>query len=102
MQRRFGYAPGIRTKVLLVSCFLLTIPWLGYEYVSEMEKFLRQGQEKTLVGTARAVATALHNRPKLFELQPSYLVSLKDDNSLYVPSLSSPIKLDGRMEDWFQ
>ncbi|MGH8729290.1 MAG: proteobacterial dedicated sortase system histidine kinase, partial [Burkholderiales bacterium] len=47
-------------------------------------------------------ATALHDRPKLFELQPSYLVSLKDDNSLYVPSLSSPIKLDGRMEDWFQ
>ncbi|HET6756296.1 MAG TPA: proteobacterial dedicated sortase system histidine kinase, partial [Burkholderiales bacterium] len=102
MPKRFWYAPGIRTKVLLVSCFLLTIPWLGYEYVWEMEKFLRQGQEKTLVGTARAVATALHDRPKLFELQPSYLVSLKDDNSLYVHSLRSPIQLDGRVEDWFQ
>ena len=102
MTRRFPFAPGIRSKVLLLSCFLLTIPWLGYEYVSEMEKFLRQGQEKTLIGTARAVATALHDRPKLFELQPSFLVSLKDENSLYVPSLASPIQLDGRTKDWFQ
>jgi dedicated sortase system histidine kinase len=100
MKRRFSI--GIRTKVLLVSCFLLTIPWLGYEYVWEMEKFLRQGQEKTLVGTARAVATALHDRPKLFELQPSYLVSLNDDDSLYVPSLDQPVQVDGRTDDWFQ
>lgn len=101
MQRK-RFSIGIRSKVLLVSCFLLTIPWLGYEYVWEMEKFLRQGQEKTLAGTARAVATALHDRPKLFELQPSYLVSLRDAGSLFVPSLNHPIKLDGRVEDWFQ
>lgn len=89
---------GIRGKLLLVSAVLLTIPWLGYEYVSEMEKFLRQGQEKTLAGTARAVATALHDRPKLFEVGADFRNQL--DGDVYVRSLSQPIQLDGRLEDW--
>ena len=45
----------------------LAIPWLGYEYVRELERFLRDAQEKTLAGTAQAVATALHDRPRLFD-----------------------------------
>ena len=44
----------------------LALPWLGYEYVRELERFLRDAQERTLAGTAQAVATALHDRPRLF------------------------------------
>jgi len=34
----------------------------GYNYVREMERFLLEGQEQALLATARAVATALHDR----------------------------------------
>ena len=58
---------GIRAQLLLVLTVFLAIPWLGYEYVRELERFLRDAQERTLAGTAQAVATALHDRPGLFD-----------------------------------
>ena len=97
MQRLFR--PGLRTKLLLISGFLFTIPWIGYEYVWEMEKYLRAGQEKTLQGTVRAVATALHERPKLFDLQASYR-SLERGRDLYAYPIVDPIRLDGDLRDW--
>ena len=48
-------ALGIRAQLLLVLTVFLAIPWLGYEYVRELERFLRDAQEQTLAGTAQAV-----------------------------------------------
>jgi two-component system, OmpR family, sensor histidine kinase ChvG len=64
-------ALGIRAQLLLVLTVFLAIPWLGYEYVRELERFLRDAQERTLAGTAQAVATALHDRPRLFDVRPA-------------------------------
>ena len=61
---------GLRAKVVAVALVLAPIPWLGTRYVKEMETVLREGQEQALVATARAVATALHDRPELLELRP--------------------------------
>ncbi len=66
MKLRFG----LRAKLLAVALVLAPIPWLGYRYVKEMEAVLREGQEQALAATARAVATALHDRPELLELRP--------------------------------
>lgn len=57
---------SLRAKLALVSILLLALPWVGYRYVQEMERFLRDGQRSALIATARAVATALHERPQLF------------------------------------
>ena len=59
-------ALGIRAQLLLVLTVFLALPWLGYQYVREIERFLRDAQERTLAGTAQAVAIALHERPRLF------------------------------------
>ena len=91
---------GLRSKFILLSCFLFLLPWLGYEYVWEMEKFLRQGQEKTLVGTTRALATALHERPALFDSQTNFLDQVVKGRDLYAYNLSNPIQLDGKLADW--
>ncbi len=61
---------GLRAKVVLVALVLSVIPWLGYVHVKQMEALLRQGQEEALLATARAIATALHDRPELLELRP--------------------------------
>ena len=66
---------GLRAKVALVALVLAPIPWLGYRYVKETEAVLREGQEQALVGTARAVATALHERPELLDLRPGVAAS---------------------------
>src|SRR5579872_1189483 len=57
---------GIRGKLLAVASVFLLVPWLGYEYINELERFLRQAQDDSLMATAQAVATALHDRPQLF------------------------------------
>ena len=54
-------ALGIRAQLLLVLTVFLAIPWLGYEYVRELERFLRDAQEKTLAGPLRAAVTARLN-----------------------------------------
>ncbi|KFZ38688.1 histidine kinase [Shewanella mangrovi] len=91
---------GLRTKTLVLSLFLLGLPWLGYKYVWEMEKYLRYGQEKTLEGTTQAVATALHERPKLFDKQASFLKQVEKGRDLYAYPLNGPIQLDGKLSDW--
>ncbi len=88
---------SIRAKVLLVAGVLLTIPWLGYRYVVEMERFLREGQERVVAGLARAVATALHDRPRLF------LTGSVEEGSpagLVVTNLTAAMRLDGHVSDW--
>ncbi len=79
---RFRIALGIRAQLLLVLMVFLTIPWLGYEYVRELERFLRDAQQKTLAGTAQAVATALHDRPRLFEAPAGARESLAAQRAL--------------------
>lgn len=91
---------SIRLKLFLLSLFLFAIPWLGYQYVWELEKYLQQGQEQTIVGTARAVATALHERPRLFNNSASYLSDVKPGKDLYAHTIFDPIQLDGKLEDW--
>jgi len=68
MARRFVLT--LRTKLALVALALLALPWAGVRYVNEMEKFLLAGQERALMATARAVATALHDRPHLLVSLP--------------------------------
>ncbi len=91
---------GLRLKLVFLSSFLFAIPWLGYKYVWEMEKYLRKGQEQTLVGTVSAAATALHERPNLFNLQASFLSDVRQGRDLYAIDVSTPIQLDGDLQEW--
>lgn len=91
---------GLRTKVIVLASLFLVLPLLGYQYIVAMEHFLRQGQEQTLMNTTRAVATALHERPTLFNHQASFLNKIEDGKDLYAYELQNPITLDGRLTDW--
>lgn len=90
---------GIRSKLVFLSSFLLVIPWLGYQYILEMEDVLRRGQEQTVLGTAQALATALNERPELFN-EGNYSPATRSED-LYVYPIYSPISLvDGSLSDW--
>ncbi len=100
MINKLTFRFGLRAKLLLLSSFLFAIPWFGYQYVWEMEKYLRFGQEQTIIGTARALATSLHERPNLFNNQASFLPSVEKGKDLYGYQLSQAINLDGLPHDW--
>jgi dedicated sortase system histidine kinase len=61
---------GLRAKLLLVTAALAAIPLVGLGYVREMEILLREQQEQNLLAAARAVATALNDRPAMQRLRP--------------------------------
>ena len=55
-----------------------------------------------MIGTARAVATALHERPALFDSESAYLKDVRPGTDLYAPPIPYPIQLDGELNDWQQ
>ena len=88
-------ALSIRAQLLLVLTVFLVLPWLGLEYVREIERVLRDAQERTLAGTAQAVATALHDRPRLFAVPPDPIASFAreradDQVGFALPPSASP------------
>ena len=69
----------LRAKLALVALVLLVLPLAGWLYVREMERFLLAAQEEALAATARAVATALHERPKLLAYRARGESELRDE-----------------------
>lgn len=61
---------GLKAKLLLVTLSLAAIPLVGIGYVREMEALLIEQQEANLLAAARAIATALNERPALLKLKP--------------------------------
>lgn len=90
----------LRSKLLLITLSLLAIPWVGYEYVREMERFLRTGMENTLQDQARAIATVLHDRRELFKQSGNIVRNLSTEKTLYARKLDKPVQLDGYIDDW--
>ena len=91
---------GIRTKLLFASLTLLVVPWLGYNYVNEMERFLRLGQEQGISATAQAVATALHNRSKLFEAPAGRPTAWQEESDLQLHVLRYDGELSTDPASW--
>lgn len=56
---------SIRAKLLLVSLVLLLIPLIGFRFVLEMERYLREGQQNVLLNAAKFLSTSLSDRPQL-------------------------------------
>ncbi len=86
---------SIKTKLLMLSIAVLSIPYVGYEYLREMEQYLRDSLEASLIDSAIAVSGPLHNKDILFPpgeqtIQPS----------IFVHKLTHPIQMDGYTDDW--
>ncbi len=90
---------SIRRKLVLVSLSLLIIPWVGYQYINEMEDYLRDRQEMQLLERARVVASLLGDQPGLF-ITKATTAENTGGKHLYVRPLPESIHIDGRTEDW--
>jgi len=85
----------IRLKLLVLSLAVLSIPYLGYEYLRELDRYLRTGLESSLMDAARAAAGPLHEQYTLFPYTQN-----TTENSIFIQKLRNPIQLDGYTDDW--
>jgi len=106
---------SIRSKLLLISAVLFVVPWIGVQYIQDMENFLRKNQQENLLGRAQIVAAVLQgqadvfnegeklekNNPQSKEKVESVInPQLNQSSHIYVRPLKRAIQLDGYMDDW--
>jgi two-component system, OmpR family, sensor histidine kinase ChvG len=86
---------SLRSKLMLLSIAVLIIPYMGYDYLRQMESYLRDTLQASLIDTSYAVAGALNDKPRLFDTSFN-----EDENNLYVHRLNNKVQLDGYTDDW--
>lgn len=89
---------SLRLKLTLISLLLLIIPLIGFRFSAMLQSSLLASREDALMFTAKAVATALANRPDIFDRELFH--SLDQNRDLYLLRLSSSIRLNGKVDDW--
>src|SRR5579863_2533007 len=82
---------SLRFKLLLVALSTLALPLAGWLIVRQMEVLLRQGQEQTLIASAKALARSLG---ALKAALPPV------GQAFYVHPLVGKIVIDGYDDDW--
>lgn len=89
----------LRKQLLVVSLITLTLPWVGCQYIREMETTLRQGQADALLATANAVAARLgadgETRAQLQQLNPP-----PGSTPVFAYTETSPPIVDGYDAEW--
>jgi len=86
----------MRARLLVFTLVLLTLPWMGWRYLQEMQGFLLAGHQQAQVLTARALATAMESDSQVF-----YGGAVVDDRYVrYAPPLAEFPLLDGYFGDW--
>jgi hypothetical protein len=82
---------SLRFKLLLIALSTLALPLAGWLFVRQMEELLRQGQEQTLIASAKALARGVDALKAA--LPPA-------GTALYVHSAPKKIVIDGYADDW--
>lgn len=89
----------LKKQLLLASLFTLSLPWVGCQYIQEMETALHKGQHAALSATAKAVVATIENDDAL-------IAALTQRNAphqtqaIYLHPLQAAVTLDGYREEW--
>jgi two-component system sensor histidine kinase ChvG len=82
---------SLRFKLLLLALSTLALPLAGWLIVRQMEELLRQGQEQTLIASAKALARSLAALKTV--LPPA-------GQAFYVHPCAREMRVDGYADDW--
>ena len=87
----------IRIKLLLLSVAMLSIPYVGFQYLRETERYLQSSLEDSLLAVGGALAVSLQNQSALFRDAPD---DSRAGYPLFVHTQNYPTHIDGYIEDW--
>ncbi len=90
---------SLRLKLGLLTLLLFAIPLSGFRLSSLLQESLMETRRETLMFSARAVASALSGRSGLFDRELFH--SLDRSRDLYLFQLSNPMRLNGKIDDWY-
>lgn len=96
---------SLRIKLLLIASILLSVPVVGYRYVIEMERFLREHQAQAALDSARTLALALSADAQLLDSMTRAQRAVRRnavDVPLFVHPIARELQIDGYDEDWAQ
>ena len=83
---------SIRLRLLLVSVSLIGIPWSGYVLLNEVEDFLREQQEETLISHGNTIQQVMVNS--------SLDLRRHNQGDLFLHQWDFPVYPDGYDDDW--
>ena len=77
----------LRTKLVTLSLLTLLLPWSGWKLLQELEHFLREAQETSLLASARSLAGSLplEFQSRLIFAPDLYLPVHRFDNAPLLP-----------------
>ena len=83
----------LRNQLLALSLLTLLLPWSGWKLVQELESFLREAEENTLLASAKTISQAL---------PPEFQADLKLARGQILPlrRLTTEPVSDGYISDW--
>ena len=83
----------LRNQLLALSLLTLLLPWSGWKLVQELENFLRQAEEKSLIESAQTIARVL---PEEYQAE----LRLARGQALPLRQLPMEPITDGYITDW--
>lgn len=87
----------LRKQLMFLSLVTLSLPWVGCQYIREMDSSLRRGQSEALTATAQAVSARISSDDELRRTLEPYVTLT---NPVYANTLLSALYLDGYDDDW--
>lgn len=92
---------GIKAQIILLSLGLLSIPWFAWSYWQEIQHAAITAQGRVQLIETKAIATSLvATQENIAELLAADDNSMIEKHALSTPSISKPIRLDGKLGDW--
>jgi len=84
---------SLRNRLLALSLLTLLLPWSGWKLLQELESFLREAQEESLLSTTLAIAGTLP-----FEFQSQLIFA--PERYAVLRTMQRAAVLDGSLDDW--
>ena len=83
---------SIRIKLLLLCLVMLSIPYVGFQYLRETERYLQSSLEESLGSVASAMSISMQFQSSIFT---NSVDELSSHGGLFVHPLGFPIQVDG-------
>ncbi|MCU7940782.1 MAG: hypothetical protein KZQ64_01975 [gamma proteobacterium symbiont of Bathyaustriella thionipta] len=89
---------GLRGKLLLVTLLLFILPAAGFNYLNELELFLKKNHSDSVLDVATVMASVFRDNASLLTLNR---LTQSPSKPVYCHSIKTTINIDGFSDDWF-
>lgn len=90
----------LKTKFILVLSVLFLVPLLSVYYAQALMEKMLEAQEESVLATARALSTAISDRPSIFTSNVVTPFAPDAARHIEIGQLPGKPEVDGKIDDW--